>query len=117
MPANLSESPGAGHHSDALSTPPDVSLRLKIAALALRTAFILTLVVMAARVSVPQSEHLWNVYETPGDMIRLALGLVFCVWVLWHMFRRPKDAEGYRTWLYFCLAAVPFALICLVAIW
>jgi hypothetical protein len=29
----------------------------------------------------------------------------------------PHDAAGYRTWLYLGLFAVPFALICLFALW
>jgi hypothetical protein len=29
----------------------------------------------------------------------------------------PKDPEAYRTWVYLGLVAVPFALICLIAVW
>lgn len=94
-----------------------VSKRLRIAALTLRAVFIVLLIVIAARVSVPQSEHIWSVYETPGDLVRLVLGLGFCIWVVFHMFQPPRDAEAYRTWLYFSLVAVPFSLICLFAVW
>jgi hypothetical protein len=47
----------------------------------------------------------------------MVLGLVVCVWLVIQLFKGPKDADGYRTWLYLGLVAVPFALICLVAVW
>jgi hypothetical protein len=75
------------------------------------------MVAVTVRVSTPQSESIWSAYETPGDLIRLALGFAVCVWILMHLFMPPKDAEGYRTWLYLGLAAVPFALIIAMAIW
>ena len=83
----------------------------------LRTLFIAAMVVVTVRVSIPQSESIWSAYETPGDLIRLALGFAVCLWILMHLFMPPKDAEGYRTWLYLGLAAVPFALIIAMAIW
>jgi hypothetical protein len=43
--------------------------------------------------------------------------IAVCVWLVIQLFRAPKDAEGYRTWLYLGLAAVPFALICVLAVW
>ena len=95
----------------------EVSEGLRITALALRALFIILLIIIAARVSIPQSEHIWSVYETPGDLVRLGLGAGFCLWVVFHMFQSPKDTEAYRTWLYFSLVGVPFALICLIAIW
>jgi hypothetical protein len=33
------------------------------------------------------------------------------------MFMVPKDPEGYRTWLYLGLVAVPFAIVCAIAVW
>jgi hypothetical protein len=74
-------------------------------------------VVVTVIVSRPQSETIWSAYETPGDLVRMALGLVVCLWLLRHLFMLPKDAEGYRTWLYLGLAAVPFALILAFAVW
>ena len=69
------------------------------------------------RVSAPQSESIWSAYETPGDLIRLALGGAVGVWILFHLFMLPEDAEGYRTWVYLGLAVVPLALICAIAVW
>jgi hypothetical protein len=33
------------------------------------------------------------------------------------LFAAPPDTQRHRTWLYLGLAAVPFALICLIAVW
>jgi hypothetical protein len=41
----------------------------------LRALFIGALVAVTARISSPQSESILTVYETPGDLIRLALGV------------------------------------------
>jgi hypothetical protein len=38
-------------------------------------------------------------------------------WIFYHLFVPPKDPEAYRTWLVLGLAAVPFALICVIAVW
>jgi hypothetical protein len=83
----------------------------------LRAIFIAALVVVTVRVSSPQSETIWSAYETPGDLIRLALGLLVCIWIIVHLFMVPKDPEGYRTWVYLGLVAVPFAVICAIAVW
>ena len=96
---------------------PEVPLRLRLAALVLRTLSIGILVVLLARVSIPQSETIWSAYETPGDLIRVVVGLVACLWMLFHVFMLPKDAEAYRTWIYLGLAIVPFALLCVIAVW
>ncbi|MGA9009475.1 MAG: hypothetical protein WBE48_09130 [Xanthobacteraceae bacterium] len=90
---------------------------LRIAATVLRTAFIFILMALMVRVSLPQSETIWSAYETPGDLIRLWLGIGVCIWLVVQLFHGPNDAHGYRTWLYLGLAAVPFTLICLLAVW
>jgi hypothetical protein len=96
---------------------PEISRPLLVAALILRGAFIILLAVTTALVSLPQNEFISTAYETPGDVIRLALGLGLCVWMLYHLFTRPKDPGAYRTWFFFGLVGVPFVLICLIAIW
>jgi hypothetical protein len=95
----------------------NVSSGLRIAAIVLRTVFIFTLLALSVRVSLPQSETIWTAYETPADLVRICLGLALCVWLLFMLFHGPNDAQGYRTWLYLGLAAVPFTLICLFAVW
>ncbi len=90
---------------------------LRIAALVLRTGFLLTLMVMVVRVSLPQSETIRSAYETPADLVRLLLGVGVAIWLMSQLFRGPTDTHGYRTWLYLGLIAVPFGLICLFALW
>jgi len=94
-----------------------VSNGLWLAATSLRVLFILILVLLTIRVALPQNETILTVYDTPGDLVRLLLGVGVCVWLIVHLFYGPRDAQGYRTWLYLGLFAVPFAVICLIAIW
>ena len=83
----------------------------------LRTLFIIALIVLTYRVSLPQSETISTAYDTPNDLIRLLLGLGICLWLIVQMFRLPRDVAGLRTWFYVGLGALPFALICLAYIW
>lgn len=107
----------AGSPSDASAPNEKVALGLRLAAILLRSVFICALVLITAVVSMPQNETIWTVYDTPLDVVRLLLGLAVCIWLIVQLFKGPRDAHGYRTWLYLGLAAVPFALICLIAIW
>jgi hypothetical protein len=65
----------------------------------------------------PERDHLDGAYDTPADLIRFLLGLAVCLWLGVQLFQGPSDASGYRTWIYLGLVAVPFALICLFAVW
>lgn len=76
-----------------------MSTGLRIAGIVLRSIFLCALLVVTVWVSLPQNESIWSVYETPGDLVRVALGFIVCVWILFHLFMLPKDAEGYRTWI------------------
>ena len=93
------------------------SRRVRIGGMILRALFIGILIAVTARVSSPQTESIWSVYKTPGDFIRIALGLSVCLWLAIHVFILPKDGEAYRTWLYLGLAVLPLAIICAVVIW
>jgi hypothetical protein len=90
---------------------------LRIAATLLRTVFIGTLVLLVLTVSMPQNETIWTIYDTPLDAVRLLLGVAVCLWLAIQLFKGPRDDQGYRTWFYLGLAAVPFALIILAYIW
>jgi hypothetical protein len=83
----------------------------------LRTVFIIALVVVTLRVSMPQSQTIWTAYEAPADLIRMVSGYAVSIGLVFQLFKMPKDAASHRAWLYLGLAAVPFALICLFAIW
>ena len=105
------------HVPEAKLPPSDIPAGLRIAGTVLRAVFIACLLAITVRVSMPQSETIWTAYETPGDLIRMALGFVVCLGIVIQLFLAPKDAQAYRTWLYLGLAAVPFALICVFATW
>jgi hypothetical protein len=90
---------------------------LRILAFVLRALFIGALVAITVRVSSPQSESLASVYETPADLIRLALGLAVCVWIVFHLFMLPRTAEGYKTWVYLGLVVAPLAWAIAIIVW
>jgi hypothetical protein len=104
------------HMPDA-PLPAKVPAGLRITAIILRTAFILALMLITVSVSLPQNETIRTAYDTPGDLVRLLLGIAVCVWLVIQLFKGPKDAGGYRTWFYLGLVAVPFTVICLVYLW
>jgi hypothetical protein len=95
----------------------DVSRRQRTLGAIMRAVFIVSLLIVMIRVSMPQSSSLLDVYATPGDLIRLLIGVVASIWVASQLFMVPKDGQAYRTWVYLGLAAVPFALICIVGTW
>jgi hypothetical protein len=97
--------------------PPSIPMGLRILAFVLRALFIGALVAITVRVSSPQSESFASVYETPGDLIRLALGLAVSVWIVFHLFMLPRTAEGYKTWVYLGLVVAPLAWAIAFIIW
>ena len=104
------EHSGQGLSPENSSPKAEVPVILRMGAIVLRALFIGALLVVVARVSTPQNESIWSAYETPGDLIRLALGVAVGLWILLHLFMLPKDPEGYRTWVYLGLIIAPFAL-------
>jgi hypothetical protein len=94
-----------------------VPIRLRILAMFLRALFFGALVVVIVRLSAPQSETIWTVYDNPGDLIRLALGFAICLWVVVRFFMFPKRAEVYRAWAYLGLVVAPLGWATAIAIW
>ena len=88
-----------------------------LAGLAARTVFIGILIVVAARVSSPQVEQMSSLYETPSDLLRVALGFAVCVWLAANVFIVPKDSGGYRTWARLGIILLPLALLCAFVVW
>lgn len=113
MSAN-SQQPGPSSLGTSAATIP---IGLRILAIVLRALFIGALVAVTVRVSSPQSETLASVYETPGDLIRLALGFAVGLWVVIHLFMLPRTAEGYRMWVYLGLVVAPLAWAVAFYIW
>jgi hypothetical protein len=112
--------PDTGEHrafeSQKTSTSK-VSFVVKVAGTVLRAAFVACLLLITFRVSMPQNETIWTAYDTPGDLVRLMLGIGICIWIAAQLFRPVRDARGYYTWLYFGVAAVPVSLLCLIYVW
>ena len=102
---------------DAKPSAHDISPRLKMAGSVVRGVFMCLLLVVILGVSRPQNETIWTAYDTPADLVRLALGLAAGAWVIVHLFIPPRDAAAYRTWLYLGLVAIPFAIICVFVAW
>jgi hypothetical protein len=107
VPVNTAKKP--------LDATPSTTVRF--AGLAVRTIFIVILIIITARVSSPQIERISSLYETPGDLVRVALGLAVCVWLFVNLFILPKDPGGYRTWLYLGAALLPLSVLCAIVIW
>jgi hypothetical protein len=97
--------------------PSRVSPPAEFVGKVLRTIFLIGLIVVTLRVALPQSETIWTVYDEPGDVVRLGLGLGVCIWIAVHLFKLPKEGEAFQTWFYFGLAGVPFILACAVFLW
>jgi hypothetical protein len=84
---------------------------------AARTIFLIVLIVLTARVASPQMERLSSLYETPGDLIRVLMGVAVCAWFIVNMFKLPKDGGAYRTWMYMGIALLPLAALCAWVVW
>jgi hypothetical protein len=96
---------------------PRVPAGVWIGGVASRTIFLLVLTVLTARVASPQVESFGSLLETPGDLIRVALGLGVCVWLVVNLFLLPKDPGAYRTWMYLAPMLLPLTLLCAYVVW
>ena len=90
---------------------------VRIAGIAVRTLFLIVLTLITARVASPQMEHLTSIYETPGDLIRVLMGVGVCSWFIVNLFILPRDPGAYRTWMYLGIAILPLSVLCAFAIW
>ena len=88
-----------------------------IGGVVVRTIFLLVLIVLTARVASPQMERLATIYETPGDLIRVLMGVAVCAWFIVNVFKLPKDGGAYRTWMYMGIALLPLAALCAWVVW
>ena len=113
----MSWSPAWVRHRAEAKSGDKAQNGLRIAGMVLRTIFISLLLLLTLRVSMPQSETVWTAYETPSDLIRMVLGLAVGLWLAAQLFTAPKEPQAYRTWFYLGLVALPFAVVCVVALW
>jgi hypothetical protein len=84
---------------------------------AVRTLFLIILTILTARVASPQMERLSSIYETPGDLIRVLMGVGVCGWFVVNLFILPRDPGAYRTWMYLGLAILPLSFLCAFVVW
>ena len=82
-----------------------------------RTLFLIVLIVITAKVASPQIERLSSIYETPGDLIRVLMGVGVCGWFVVNLFILPKDTGAYRIWMYLGLLLLPLAALCAYVVW
>jgi hypothetical protein len=82
-----------------------------------RTLFIVVLIAVTWRVASPQNETIWSSYETPGDLVRLILGVVVCIFLIVNIFRLPKDVGWSSTWTHMGPVLVALAVLCAYVIW
>jgi hypothetical protein len=101
----------------AKQSAPQPPFRIRWGGIALRTLFIVVLGVITARVASPQNESIWSIFESPGDFVRVIVGVILCAWFAVQVFMLPKDAAAYRLWIYLGLALLPLSLLCAVVIW
>jgi hypothetical protein len=90
---------------------------LRILAMLLRALVFGALVAMIVRVSSPQSEAIRTIYDTPRDLIMLALGFSVCLGIVIRFFRFLQTAEAYRAWAYFGLVFAPLAVVTAIWVW
>jgi hypothetical protein len=90
---------------------------VRAAGIAVRSIFLVILTIITVRVSSPQNEHLLSISETPGDLIRVALGFLVCIWLVANLFILPKDPEGFQTWLRLGIVVLPLSVICAIVVW
>jgi hypothetical protein len=107
----------ANQRSKAKKADPKLAPHVWFGGVAVRTLFLIVLTIMTARVASPQMERLSSIYETPGDLIRVLMGVAVCAWFIVNLFILPKDAGAYRTWMYLGLAILPLSVLCTVVVW
>lgn len=112
MPANLDLPANTKTKID-----PKPSNQVWFSGVLVRTLFLIVLTAITARVASPQMERFSSLLETPGDLIRVLLGLGVCGWFVVNLFILPKDPGAYRTWMYLGVTVLPLAVLCAVVVW
>jgi hypothetical protein len=113
--ADTSLSPAEGRAD--VKSRAEIPMALRVAGSILRALVLGTILVIIARVSIPQSESIWSVYETPGDLARIALGGAVGLWILVQVFTLPKQREAYRTWIYLGVILAPLVILLAIVAW
>ena len=96
---------------------PKLPAIIRLTGIALRTLLIVLVIIVTVRVSSPQVETLWSAYDTPNEIIRRAIGFAVVAFLVFQIFRLPKDAEAYQNWIYLGLVLIPLGVLCAYVIW
>lgn len=115
--AKTNSVPPPGGAPDTHPSRRPVSPGLKLAGSIVRMLFMCAMLVVIVLVARPQNETIWTAYETPADLVRMALGLAAGIWIVVHLFIPPRDPSAYRTWIYLGLILLPLALIYAIVMW
>jgi len=86
-----------------------VPISWKIAGTLFRSIFLIVVMLVTARISLPGSmSSAVFTHLAAADFVRGAIGIAVCVFLLVQLFRKPQDEHGYKTWtlIGFALAAV-----------
>jgi hypothetical protein len=74
---------------------------LKFAGTVVRSVFIVTLMAVTWSVSIPQNMSANAIaHLSIGDIVRALIGIAICCGMIVELIRRPKDDEGYKTWVF-----------------
>jgi len=109
---NLQANQSPGREAESAPSRP-----VRLGGIAVRTLFLLVLTLITARVASPQMEQLTSIHETPGDLIRVLIGVGICSWFIVNLFKLPKDPGAYQTWMYIGIAVIPLSVLCAFVIW
>src|SRR3974390_930499 len=112
-----SDSTGKGESKQSGQIRPGVSGWQRTLGLLLRAALVAVLILIIFRVSLPQSETIWTSYDTPNDLIRVALGGLLVIWIAIQAFKVPDDPAAYRALIYLSSVAFPLGIVCPLAVW
>jgi hypothetical protein len=73
----------------------------KFAGTVVRSVFIVALMAVTWSVSIPQNMSANAIaHLSIGDIVRALIGIAICCGMIVELIRRPKDDEGYKTWVF-----------------
>jgi hypothetical protein len=87
----------------------------KVAGTVCRSVFLIGLVPITARISLPDSLSRGALaHLSAADFVRAGIGIAVCIFLLVQLFRRPRDDHGYKAWSFIGLALVAVAIFVIV---
>jgi hypothetical protein len=88
-----------------------VPIYWKVAGTVFRSAFLLGLAFITARISLPDSlSSAVLAHLSAADYVRGAIGIMVCISLVVQLFRPPHDDHGYKAWSFIGLALIAVAI-------